>query len=116
MRETREVMKPRHETVTTTCDACDKRGQGEPDGWFHFQWGHGDWGNDSVESGGTADACSGECLFKLLRGVLDDYEPGTVGGAPGVPVRENPTLWLSLDSLDHYALKSLVSGPFRDEE
>lgn len=69
-------MEPRCVVVETTCDGCGKRAKGAPDDWLHFSSSHGDWGNDSIESVESHDACSALCFLKVVAGIVDDYHVG----------------------------------------
>lgn len=60
--------------MSTTCDACGKTVDGEPEsGWHHFGSYHSDWGNDSIESHEEWDVCSFECYLRIVRRCVEDY-------------------------------------------
>lgn len=73
---TKTVRVPKQQIVSTVCDVCGKREDGSPGGWVHLQYGHGDWGNDSVDSWETQDTCSPACFVGAIRKIVRDYEPG----------------------------------------
>lgn len=83
--------------VQTECDHCHKRENGdEPGGWHHFSAGHSDWGNDSIESYDTFDACTASCWLALIRKIVEDYEP----------IRGEPTLMV--DGFDYTFARDLL--------
>lgn len=96
---TETQMVPRQTVMSTTCDNCGKTENGEPDGWVHFGTGHGDWGNDSVDSWRYFDACSADCFLALMRKRLDEY------GEPG----PHPSFSVSIDGFDYGFARSLIA-------
>jgi hypothetical protein len=55
------------------------------DPWHHFQSGHSDWGNDSVESWESCDACSPACYLQLVAQEverLEQYPSATIDDMP----------------------------------
>jgi hypothetical protein len=105
---TRTVEKSVH--VGTVCDSCGKTWRKPPEpknspfltaeerveaerrraedpywSWHNFDRHHSDWGNDSVESRESYDACSPECYLSLLAeavAALDGYPTGEVDDMP----------------------------------
>jgi hypothetical protein len=71
-------------TVAVVCDGCGKKSTVDaPRHWEHFMSGHGEWGNDSVDSCEWHDACSMRCFVEVARevvGMYDNYSSLEVGG------------------------------------
>lgn len=75
-RITRKVMKEVEETVSSVgiCDICGKEFNYETlpyrqpmSSYYDITTGHHDWGNDSVDSVESRDACCDECLLKFIQ-------------------------------------------------
>lgn len=92
--------------VSTTCDHCGREERGEPDGWVSIDFGHSDWGNDSVESDERWDACSAPCLVALLGKIADGYDPKHENAKPTLSVR--------LGELDLDTARALGSATWTD--
>lgn len=89
------------------CDGCRKRLEAgstdrwePPEPWVNFNTWHEDWSNDSVESSKEWDACSAACFYKVLKQVVEDYEP--IQGAP--------TLQVSLGIFGYMFAKNLLQA------
>lgn len=68
---TTETKVVRYEKPTERlCDICGK--PVNPHNWFRITTSHSDWGNDSIESYETGDACSPECVLKFTREYVED--------------------------------------------
>lgn len=91
-----EKMVPKYVVTFTDCDQCGRTESGEPDDWIGIDFGHHDWGNDSVESGDHWDACSAPCLLALVARIGEDYEN-----------HSNPTLWVHLGLLGLPMIESI---------
>ena len=77
--ETKEVIHKQIEDVTVgrICDCCGKRIEvvrklpfGDEYNFFHISTHHSDWGNDSIDSWESYDACSPECAVKMAEAYL----------------------------------------------
>lgn len=80
---TRKVMKEVEETVESigVCDICGKEFHYDPGlagnkiaSYYHIATGHHDWGNDSIDSVESRDACCDECLFRFIQEWLKDKD------------------------------------------
>lgn len=82
-RITRKVMREVEETVSSIgiCDICGKEfdykpslGKEKKANYYQIVTGHYDWGNDSVESVESRDACCDECLSIFMQEWLKDED------------------------------------------
>ena len=73
---TRKVMKEVVEDISSVgvCDICGKEfnykpwyGKDKIASYYHISTGHHDWGNDSVDSVESRDACCDECLLRFTQ-------------------------------------------------
>lgn len=82
--ETREITKVMMEEVTVEriCDNCGKEitvshitGLGNQYNYFRITTHHHDWGNDSIDSYESYDACCPECALEMTKKyVTNAYE------------------------------------------
>lgn len=62
-------------TVGYRCDVCGKEvREDSPKGWFDLSYGHGEWGNDSIDSLERRDACSVACLTIALGKAVEELQ------------------------------------------
>ena len=83
--ETKEVTKVVKEEATTKriCDNCEKEitishitGYGNMYNYFRITTHHCDWGNDSIDSYETYDACCPKCALEMAEKYLTNAYPG----------------------------------------
>lgn len=73
MKRERTKQVPKSVVYQTVCDSCGRVDGADPRGWHHFSSHHNDWGNDSIDSWETHDACSWACYVAIVRRVVEDY-------------------------------------------
>lgn len=83
--ETKETTKVVREEVTIKriCDNCGKEiaisyrtGYGDEYNYFCITTHHSDWGNDSIDSYETYDACCPTCAVQMAEKYLNKAYPG----------------------------------------
>ena len=82
--ETKEITKIIKEEVTVKriCDNCGKEitishvtGYGDRYNYFHITTHHHDWGNDSIDSYESYDACCPTCALEMAKKYLTNAYP-----------------------------------------
>ena len=68
--EIKECIVREKKTLYITCDICGAKV--DPSNYFHFYTHHHDWGNDSIDSLETFDACSPGCMIQFASKYLED--------------------------------------------
>lgn len=64
------------------CDGCKKTVDAKTaKEWFHFSSHHQGWGNNSIDSHESYDACSFYCFIQIVTGALKELEPYADDGA-----------------------------------